>query len=314
MSNQHDMIKYSNDEVLQIISLYNKGMSFTKISKILRRQKNTIKKILIDNNVFIKDKNSLNKNFNKNEIDSIKEKYINGESCQNIGYYFNTSKVTIGKILKKEGLLRKGYSNGVKIELNDEIKEKIKHLYLNEFKSPFEISIMVNLNISFIDKYLTNSGYRRNKSESISLTQKGKKRTEEVCKILKIAQQTLAKSGNRKQTGGVCKKYIINGIECTGTYEKFYIEKLIIEGQKLPINSESVNTPYGVYYPDFFNGKTYTEIKSDYTYDILIGRKINRWTKKIDTTQLKKIKWVNENIKPVDILVVDKKHNKIIKK
>jgi hypothetical protein len=35
--------------------------------------------------------------------------------------------------------------------------------------------------------------------------------------------------------------------------------------------------------------------------------------KKIDTTQLKKIKWVNENIKPVDVLVVDKRNNKIIK-
>lgn len=314
MSNQYTMIKYTNDEVEQIVSFYNEGMSFTKISKKLNRQKNTIKKILIDCNIFIEGKNSLNKYFTNNDIDTIKEKYSNGESCQKIAMNFNTSKVTIGKLLKSEGLLRKGYSNGVKIELNDNTKELIKHLYLNEYKSPLDISKMVNLNVSFINKYLTNSGYRRNKSESISLTQKGKKRTEEVCKILKIAQQTLAKSGNRKQTGGACKKYIINGIECTGTYEKFYIEKLIIDGQKTPINSESVNTPYGVYYPDFLNDETYIEIKSDYTYDVLIGRKINRWTKKIDTTQLKKIKWVNENIKPVDILVVDKKHNKIIKK
>ena len=29
--------------------------------------------------------------------------------------------------------------------------------------------------------------------------------------------------------------------------------------------------------------------------------------------QLEKIKWVNKNIKPVDVLVVDKRNNKIIK-
>jgi hypothetical protein len=35
---------------------------------------------------------------------------------------------------------------------------------------------------------------------------------------------------------------------------------------------------------------------------------------KKDDTQYKKIKWVNSNIKPVDILIVDKRKDKIIKK
>ena len=112
----------------------------------------------------------------------------------------------------------------------------------------------------------------------------------------------------------MCKKYIINDIVCNGTYEKFYIEKLIKEKKKLPQNSDPVNTPFGVYYPDFLSDKSFIEIKSDYTYDVLIGKKKSRWTKNYDTTQLEKIKWVNVNVKPVDILVVDKRNNKIIKK
>jgi hypothetical protein len=33
-----------------------------------------------------------------------------------------------------------------------------------------------------------------------------------------------------------------------------------------------------------------------------------------ETKQLSKLKWVNENIKPVEILVVDKRNNEVIKK
>ena len=44
------------------------------------------------------------------------------------------------------------------------------------------------------------------------------------------------------------------------------------------------------------------------------GKKINRFTKKIDTLQFEKIKWVNLNYKPVEILIIDKRNNKIINK
>lgn len=81
----------------------------------------------------------------------------------------------------------------------------------------------------------------------------------------------------------------------------------------IPHNKKNY-TQNGVYYPDFMDNISFIEIKSDYTYDILIGKKPSRWTKKYDTTQIKKIKWVNKNIKPVNVLVVDKTKNKIIKK
>jgi hypothetical protein len=131
---------------------------------------------------------------------------------------------------------------------------------------------------------------------------------------MKIAQQKLSESGNRKQTGGICKIFNVNNIECHGTYEKFYIEMLINENVLCPKNCKSIITPYGVYYPDFSYDDKLIEVKSEYTYNILIGIEKSRFSKKIETNQLRKIKWVNENILPVEIIVVDKRKNKIIKK
>ena len=41
---------------------------------------------------------------------------------------------------------------------------------------------------------------------------------------------------------------------------------------------------------------------------------VRQFTRKIETTQYEKIKWVNEHIKPVEIIVVDKINDKLIKK
>ena len=235
-------------------------------------------------------------------------------SCEKIRKKIGVSKTPITSLLRENGVLRKGYSNGIKLILTEELKMSIKELYLTDLKTPVYISKVLNLNKHFVEKFIKINKIGRTKGESISLRQTGKKRPEHVKSILRIAQQTLAKSGQRKQTGGVCKSFHINGLECSGTYEKFYIEKLIKEKKELPKNTGSVITPYGVYYPDFLKNESFIEIKSDYTYDVLIGEKISRWTKKYETAQLDKIKWVNENVRPVDILVVDKRKNKIIKK
>lgn len=255
------------------------------------------------------------KTFNTEETNNIIKDYVDGGlSCFDIGLKYGCSKTPIIKLLKTNRLLRNGNSDGKKITLSDEQMEKIKILYLYEFKNSDEISKILNLNKHFIDKFLTNSNYRRNKGQSISIRQRGKKRSKEFVKKFTEIQRELSKSGKRKQTGGICKQYIVNGIICYGTYEKFYIENLIVNGDKLPKNANPIPTPYGTYYPDFTYDNEIIEIKSKYTYDVLIGKKINKWTKKIDTTQYKKIKWVNKNIIPVKILVVDKKNNKIIKK
>jgi len=253
--------------------------------------------------------------FTDSQIIEIKNYYlIDNLSCKEIGDKFNVSKRPINNILRNYGLLKKGYSDGKKIELTHDVEEKIKKLYLEENKNCHQIGEELNLSKHFVDKYLSSSNYRRNKGQSISLRQSGKKRSKEVVEILKSAQQKLSKSGKRKQVGGVCKKYNVHGLECQGTYEKFYIEKLFNENVKLPNNSKGIETPIGVYYPDFSFDDKFVEIKSDYTYDVLLGNKVCGYTKKINKDQYNKIKWVNENIMSVEIIVVDKRNNKLIKK
>jgi hypothetical protein len=253
--------------------------------------------------------------FTDKEINEIVYDYeINGLSCKTIGEKFGVSKRPINSLLKRIGKLRKPVSNGIKIKLTDDNLNLIKKLYLEELKTSTYIAEILNLNKHLVDKILDNSDFRRSRGESISLRQTGKKRSEETIKILERAQQKFAKSGKRKQTGGICRKFLIENISCQGTYEKYYIEKLIKEDKKLPNNSKPINTPYGTYYPDFSFDDRLIEIKSNYTYDVLIGKKESRFTKKIDTTQYDKIKWINENVIPVEILIVDKKNNKLSKK
>jgi hypothetical protein len=249
------------------------------------------------------------------EIKTIIDLYTkHGLNTTKIGVKFGISKTPIARVLRDNGLLRKGNSNGVKILLSNEQENKIKNLYLNYNKNCEEIGKELNLTASFINKYLARVSYRRTRSEATTITKTGVSLSQKTKDNMTTAQQKLAKSGNRKQTGGVCKNFIISGLTCQGTYEKFYIDKLINDGLKLPKEAESIVTPYGVYYPDFSFEDKLIEIKSDYTYDVLIGLKISRFTKKIETKQYKKINWVNKNIKPVQILVVDKRNNKLINK
>lgn len=252
--------------------------------------------------------------FTTNDIIKIKELYSNGLSCSHIGEIFNVSKTPIIKILKNEGLLKKPKSNGVKINLSQSQKNKIKKMYCEEFKSSYDISKKLNLTKSFIDKFLQKSNYRRSKSDAMKILKTGVSLSDSVKSNMKKAQIKINLSGKRKNKGGVCKFYKVKGLVCQGTFEKFYIEKLINENQKLPNNCGPILTPFGLYYPDFFLDGKYIEIKSDYTFKILVGNIKNHFTNDFDDKQLQKIKYVNENISNVDVIVVDKKNNKLIKK
>jgi len=172
MSNQYTVRKYGENEINEIISLYGKGMSHTKISKILKRKKDNIKKILIENNVWDENKYSKynEKKFTENEIKEIEYLYMNEKlSLKKISNKFNVSITPIKKILKKKKLLRKGYSNGVKINLTENQKNKIEKLYLNEYWNTDEIAILFNCSSIVINKYLLSKGLRRNKSEGVSV-------------------------------------------------------------------------------------------------------------------------------------------------
>jgi hypothetical protein len=253
--------------------------------------------------------------FTDNEILKIKYDYLVGKlSCQEIGNKYNISKRPINRILNELGVLRDGNSNGKKIILTFEQNEEIKKMYLDDKKNTKQISKKLNLSESLVDKILQNSNYRRSKSDAMKIIKTGVLLSDIVKNNMKTAQLKINLKGKRKVKGGVCKFYKIKGLTCQGTFEKFYIEKLINENQKLPNNCDPVLTPFGLYYPDFILNGKYIEIKCDYTFEVLIGNVKNHFTGDFDKKQLQKIKYVNKNINYVEVIVVDKKNNKLIKK
>ena len=161
---------YNIDEINEIVSLYQSGMSLTSIGNKLNIVRCIVKKILIQNNVWIENRDGIKRIFNEIEIVKIKEMYLNENfSTEKIGCYFNVSKIPIIRILKELGILRKGYSHGIKINLSQEQKEKIENLYLNEYKNVDEIGKFIGCSGGLIYSYLKMNGYSRNKSKGVSV-------------------------------------------------------------------------------------------------------------------------------------------------
>ena len=125
MANQHTVRLYQKDEINEILLLYETGMSYTKISHKLHRKKTNIKKILINCGVWIENRDVVKKKFTDNEIQTIVNLYVNeNRNTHYIAKLFNMSVTPINKILRKNNVLRKGNSNGRKIDLSDEEIEK----------------------------------------------------------------------------------------------------------------------------------------------------------------------------------------------
>jgi predicted DNA-binding protein YlxM (UPF0122 family)/Zn-finger protein len=165
----HQKKIYSDDIIIDIVKLYESGVNYSKISRLLKISKDNIKNILIEKNIWVDGRDKLKKEFSKNDINDIVIKYKNGMSLQKISEEYNVSKTPIKNIIKEKGVLREGYSNGKKINLSEEQKNKINDLYLNKYKNSFEISKEINLSKSFIEKYLRSSNIYRTKSEGVSV-------------------------------------------------------------------------------------------------------------------------------------------------
>ena len=169
MSNQYTKIPYSKEEIDNIIKDYQNGIPLSKLRVIYKRKKENIKSLLIENNIFIEGRDKLKKDFNKEIIEEILNYYQKGVGSEKISKIYGVSKVPILRILKENNVLQKGYSNGKKIILTEEQKEKIKDLYVDNYKNSEEISKIMNLNKSFIEQILSKSNYRRNRSQGTSI-------------------------------------------------------------------------------------------------------------------------------------------------
>jgi predicted DNA-binding protein YlxM (UPF0122 family)/transposase-like protein len=168
-SSVHAKKIYSDDIVNNIVKLYEDGNSFSKISSMVNIRRDNVKKILMDKNVWVEKRDNIKKDFSSDDVDNIVKKYGEGLSLQKISDLYGVSKSPIKRILKAKNLLRDGYSDGKKIELSDDQITNIRNFYLNDFETSDEIADKLGLRKSFIDKYLANCGYRRNRSEGSSV-------------------------------------------------------------------------------------------------------------------------------------------------
>jgi hypothetical protein len=108
--------------------------------------------------------------FNDNEVNDIIFQYTELKlSCSEIGKKYNTSKLPITNLLKELKLLRKGYSNGKKLLIDDSQKNYMIKLFSEDLKTSKEISEIMNLNVNFVCKFLKSLGYKRDKSLGTSI-------------------------------------------------------------------------------------------------------------------------------------------------
>ena len=169
-SSIHKKKTYDSNVIDDVVKQYEDGSSVSKIASNLKIHKRNIKRILIEKNVWVDKRDDIKKPFNDDEINDIIYKYINeGIGCETISKHYNVSRSPILRMLKERGVLREGVSDGKKIELTEEQINQIKRLYIEEYKSSEEIAKVMNFGKSFIDKFLNNSGFRRNKSEGVSI-------------------------------------------------------------------------------------------------------------------------------------------------
>jgi predicted DNA-binding protein YlxM (UPF0122 family) len=162
--------EYSKDEINKIVSLYQSGVSLTSISDKLNIVRRVVKKILIQNNVWIENRDNVKIQFSNDDKKNIFDLYINKNlsTCE-IANIYGISKIPIIRILKELDILRKGYSNGIKIILTQKQKENIKDLYLNDNKNAEEIGKIIGCSGNFISGYLSINNLMRSRSEGASV-------------------------------------------------------------------------------------------------------------------------------------------------
>jgi len=107
--------------------------------------------------------------YDKNTTDLILKLYLEGLSISKIVKKLNLTITPVKNVIRTNGLMRKGYSNGKKIYLNEEQKFLIKKMYLEEYKTPKEISKFFNASFQYIEKLISNEGYRRDCSVTNSM-------------------------------------------------------------------------------------------------------------------------------------------------
>lgn len=122
----------------------------------------------------------------------------------------------------------------------------------------------------------------------------------------KQISKSLIGNANRTVTGSKSQFILTRIGKVQGSFEVAYLQGIIKKGLDLPKIGCTVQTPYGLYFPDFEYDDRFIEVKSKFTWDVCNGIEPN--PKGIKTNrQRKKIDWTSKYIKPVEIVILENK-------
>lgn len=209
---------------------------------------------------------------------------------------------------KKASESRKKYilnlSDSEKRNISNKISETNKKIYRD--KSQREKKEWKDLCSSNSKKRWEDPTYKDKLKKILSERNWSKRDDAKEIKEKQVKSRIKNNGGTYSKGPGRCKEFEVDGLKCYGTFEKKYIEILIRNGMDLPKKPDSsVITKYGSYTPDFEFDDFYIEVKSPFTYDVLMGRSSYSKERDSNPDQLKKMIHVSKNIKKIKICIVD---------
>lgn len=254
-----------------------------------------------------------------NQIQNFIDKYNAGKSIYQISKETNVNQVTIKYWLTKKNIKTKN-NYPKKGGFNEKEKNEIIRLYIEEKRGAKYIGLLFNRADTVITYWLNKWKIPKNSRSEISKKIReiygptkgfsGKKHKSESKKQISDSGFIAWKDEDRKPKIGKSRTYLTKHGKVLGSYEVAYLEKLIEFNENLPkIVNKRYKTPYGTYMPDFEFEDRFIEIKSKFTYNVAMGKQPTNNGLFTDK-QWKKIQWLSENIKKVEVVIINKDDGK----
>ena len=251
---------------------------------------------------------------NKNDINSIISSYTSGYSLNEIAKEMKCSHSTIRRCLLKNSvkLRPKGIYKHI---ISKEEEKQIIDFYINKKRGIQYISNIIGIHWELVKEVLDKNNIPLwTRSELAKANENFYGRSKDFTfgghKHKKSSRNKISKSlkgnANRIVTGSKSQFILTILGKVQGSYEVAYLQDLIKKGIDLPKLCGKIQTPYGLYFPDFEYDDKFVEIKSQFTWDVCNGIKPNPKGVKTDI-QRKKIDWTSKNVKSVEIIILEAK-------
>lgn len=310
--------RISQETKKKIVSLYKEGFSIYRISKDLKVSTNTVKKWVINAGVELRKSKYDTSSIRKKKLDPLEIKQLYCEEDKNlseISNIFDVCTETVKSCLKNFGIVLRT-ENYLKGEPSVEDKKEIIRLYSKEHRGANYIASVFGVSDNYISTWLkkwdvpkvSKSDLAKKNREVYGPTKgfSGKKHSEKSKKQISKSGIESWRKEDRIPIVGRSRTFNTKIGKVLGSYEVAYLQKLINKSIELPVpNKKKFKTPYGHYIPDFDYGDVFVEIKSEFTFQVCKGE-MPKSNGSYSDEQWKKIQWINENIKPVEVVVIER--------